>query len=116
MNNKPIKHDRSPIYLYSECRDYLQEKYGYDESDYLGKFKGGQSNEGVEYLNFWHWVCDNFEVSNGGEITFNKETLQRAKGPLIRTANRTWVREILEHYLSEFGEGPHRELTMLTEW
>lgn len=91
-----------------ECRGYLEEKYGFDESDYFGMFKDGKINDGVEFASFWHWVCDNFEVNNGSTITFGNWDLGRAE--------ENWQKTILEYYLKEFGEGPDREVTFEVSW
>lgn len=42
---KPKKKSRQS-YDYSECRDFLEEKYGYSERDYLGRYAFG--NKAVE--------------------------------------------------------------------
>lgn len=95
---KPKKHKKE-YYDYNECRDYLQEKYGYDERDYLGMFTGKTVNDNVEYQDFWHWVCDNYEIHNGCCITFDMELLKE-KDIYIKP----WQKEILKHYLEEFAD------------
>lgn len=141
---KPKPKTKKRTFLdYHECRDYLQEKYKYDERDYGGqeKFekkvlaginkKYGDSwyttapkdftkkqkeahdlyrrmmkNE-PEYLDFWHWVVDNYEVHNGSFISFSKEALG--------CEMKDWQKEIYKHYLDEFAD-ENGELEMWVEW
>lgn len=56
-------------YDYNKCRNYLEKKYNYDERDYAGKYKN-RYHEDKPYLDFWHWVCDNFDIHNGCMINF----------------------------------------------
>lgn len=85
-----VKHD------YNKCRDYLEAKYGYHERDVLGRFRG---NPDAEYLDFWHWVVDNYEVRNESFMTFSRSRLDgdHADAP-------EWVRKIYGHYLEEFAD------------
>lgn len=103
---KPTKITRAAVFDYIECRDYLQEKYEYNERDYAGHFtdKGFDS----PYQDFWHWVIDACGVTQGGTVYFAND--------LIDSCDKPWQAEILEHYLVEFGEGPNRECAFLTDW
>ena len=63
-------------YDYTECRNYLQEKYGYNERDFAGRHKvSWPENAHIPYLDFWHWVCEHHEVFNGCMIDFSREVL-----------------------------------------
>ena len=97
-------------YNYNECRNYLEKKYGYDERDYANKYvydsngMATKRNHDVPYQDFWHWVVDRFDVTNGGMITFSKYT----------TPEEDWQKEIYQRYMDEFAE--NGELIMKTSW
>lgn len=61
---KPTKQKREPIYNYNEVIEYIEKKYGIETRDYYGKFKDGHDN-GKEYCDFWHFICDHCEIYNG---------------------------------------------------
>jgi hypothetical protein len=173
---KPKKHTIE-YYDYHECRDYLQEKYGYNERDYAGRHKkkeeldhfrlyqkltgdiqpfdghypdcsgkgGGKTiwRDGKKipateeqyradfdlihaqyrryqdwtlehpetpkppYQDFWHFVVEQTELSNGSMFTMSDDWLEYAEG---------WQKTILEYYLSEFGEGEEREIQFQVNW
>jgi hypothetical protein len=96
-------------YDYIECCNYLQEKYKYDELNYAGK-KFTDDNE-IPYLNFWHWVIDNYEISNGCFITFNKEVLENGSF----REDQKWAKEIYKLYIDEFAD-KDGELEMYVWW
>lgn len=104
---KPQKQSRT-YYDYNECRDYLQEKYDYDERDYAGKYSHGNSGDGNKpYLDFWHWVIERYEIHNGCYITFDKSELDDIE--------KDWIKEIYSHYLDEFADD-NGELEMYVWW
>lgn len=106
---KPTKVHRPVLLDYHQCRDYLQAKHGYNERDYARHFHGADAaTNDRPYQDFWHWVCDICCPENGGTITLSDYLLDSCKEP--------WQREILERYLSEFGEGQDRSCTFVTEW
>jgi hypothetical protein len=150
--NKPKR--KSKEYLdYSACRNFLEEKYGYKERDYGGKWnyqdkiqkqitkKYGKSwwnkapaeyneyeklasdeyNELLkiqpEYLDFWHWVCDNHEIHNGCYIIFSRECLESYNDVPEddKYEMPKWVKEIYTHYLDEF-EDEQGEVEMYVSW
>lgn len=55
-----------------------------------------QHNPAPLYQDFWHWVTDNHEVSNGSTICFSREELEEIKEP--------WVRTIYGYYIEEFAD------------
>lgn len=77
-------------YDYVECRDYMQQKYGFAERDYS-----------KQRHDFWHWLCDHEDIHNGGYVTFSREILQewQADGNIP-----DWAAEIYTHYLDEFAD------------
>lgn len=86
-------------YDYHECRNYLQEKYGYNERDYAGHFT--THNNIKPYLNFWHWLIDHEEISNGSYVTFSRENLAEWK---VDEVIPDWAAEIYTRYLDEFAD------------
>lgn len=95
---------------YHECSEYLEKKYGYEERNYKKHRFDISENDpsNPPYCDFWHWVVDTFSVHNGCDICFSNDWLE---GNL-----EDWQKEILEHYLSEFGSGPNREVEFRVEW
>lgn len=104
---KPVKKARKPFYNYNKCRNFLQNKYDYEERDYAGKFKKGNANKDAPYLDFWHWVIENYDINNGCYITFHKDTLEEIEP--------AWIKEIYSHYIEEFAD-ESGELVMWVEW
>jgi len=141
--NKPTKVIRKPIYDYSDCTRYIESKYkirtrdyakshsqffewcdkkGYGEIDPSGK-KRGESTiwfaeyrldlatgivKELPYQDFWHWLLEAYGVHNGSVFTIDNDSKS--------DKNEPWVNEIIEMYLSEFGEGPNREVEFRVEW
>jgi hypothetical protein len=103
---KPNEKTRQ-YYDYHECQDYLQKKYGYDERNYADhKFTGKPDD--APYQDFWHFVIEMTNLNNGTFIYMNNDWLESAKEP--------WQKEIIEHYLSEFGKGKNREVQFFVAW
>jgi hypothetical protein len=103
--NKPTPKTKT-AYSYTECRDYLQEKYGYKERDYAGKFKHRDMDD-IPYQDFWHWVVGNYQIHNGCYVTFTKEVLDEIQ--------EDWVKTIYSYYLHEFALDKN-EVTFYVEW
>lgn len=112
--DKPVKQTKT-YYDYNECRNYLENKYGYDERDYSKRFKRKDGkltgiNNDVEYRDFWHWVLDHNQISNGCFITFYKEDLEDPEMDF-----EDWQKEIYKRYIDEFAD-ENGELEMYVWW
>jgi hypothetical protein len=61
------------------------------------------------YQDFWHFVCDQTEIHNGGTFVMSDEWMDCAED---------WQKEILERYLSEFGTNSYgcREIEFEVSW
>ncbi len=108
---KPEKTTES-YHDYHKCRDYLQAKFGYDERDYMGKFRKGKGKitgerGEVPYLDFWRWVIDNYEIHNGCFVTFDRDALNEI--------DQDWIKTIYKNYLDEFAD-EKGELRMYVWW
>ena len=106
--DRPRKKTRV-AYEYRECRDYLQEKYHYQERDVLGykhALKSGAS-EMPPCQDFWRWVCDHHQIHNGCYVTFSAERLAEIE--------EDWVKKIYALYLGEFAD-EDGTLRMWCEW
>jgi hypothetical protein len=80
---------------YSECRNYVELKYGFTERDYAGRFTP-KSNPEAPYQDFWHFVVDRAPIrTNGQFFTMHDEWKDGAE---------PWQQEIIEKYLIEFGK------------
>jgi len=112
-SKRPSKQTKSQ-YLYNECCDYLQDKYGYLERDYCGRWavhpkstEYTKPSEKRPYKDFWHWVIENYDITKSGEtIMFTDDKI-----PEIEEG---WIRTIYQRYMDEFGEDG--KLEMLCEW
>jgi len=83
---------------YNECRDYLQEKFGYNERDFAGKFSR-DGNTDAPYQDFWHFVieCDD-SISDGCYFTMDRDWVEDFEKDDFRSI-------ILNRYVDEFGGG-----------
>jgi hypothetical protein len=110
--DKPTKRTKES-YDYHECRDYINAKLGRDQDDYAGMFKRNASGKLInydpskEFLCFWHWVIENYTISNGCFVTFHRERLEEINEP--------WIKEIYGHYIDEFAD-ESGELEMYVWW
>lgn len=83
---------------YHECRDYLQEKYDYQERDYAGKWTN-KSPDDVPYLDFWHYVISQAEyITNGSYFEMDKDWKDGLDDDDFRVT-------IINYYFKEFGNG-----------
>lgn len=109
---KPKKQTKG-YYDYNQCRNYLQDKYNYDERDYAKKYYRNKKNKITKvnndkpYLDFWCWVLDNYTINNGCFITFYKNDIKQIK--------EDWIKEIYSHYIDEFAD-ENGELEMYIWW
>lgn len=94
---KPTAKSRKGKFLdWSECRDYLQLKYGKDLRDYAGKWTA-KAGEDRPYQDFWHWIVHHNDISNGSEFSIVVDEY---------TNEEPWVMEILAMIKAEFGNEP----------
>jgi len=107
---KPGKRTKE-YYDYHECRDYLQEKYSYDERDYAGKHNHGKAAKNSKavtalgltndndppYWDFWHFVIDAGGVQSNSSF-FHLTT------EWLHGETEDWQKEIIQHYLDEFAD------------
>jgi hypothetical protein len=101
---KPVEKVKR-YYDYNECRDYLQKKYGYDERNY-GKKAKNKFGHGKDFWgSFVILMAPNIE--NGSYFQMSNEWL---------IGSEDWQKEILEHYLSEFGTGENRIIEFYAIW
>lgn len=135
MTSKPVKKVKE-YYEYSKCRDFLQEKYGFVERDYLGRNKYRR-----ECLDRTSAMFNDSSWKNTRPIDMNAEQrkahnyyLELVKnepkhldfwywvtdhyeihnGCYITFSNEgydcikeDWVKEIYAHYLDEFSDNPN---------
>ena len=93
--NKPTKQTKT-CYDYHQCRNYLQDKYGYNERDYANRFKKPY-NASAPYQDFWHFVLEMApNITNGSFFVMDEYWLDEA--------SHEWQKQILNYYLDEFGE------------
>jgi len=91
-------------YDYHECRNYLQEKYGYDERDFSNQAtKGGRE---AQTLDFWYWVIEHDDIHNGCFVIFSKEILEDEDTDWTEIDDKfgNWQKEIYQHYIDEFAD------------
>lgn len=97
---KPTKKSKT-YYDWLECEDYIQKQHKCNIRDFKNKFKKIKGKLTVddkkEYMDFWHWVLNNYEVHNGCFITFTKE--------IYESINEEWIKTIYGWFLEFADEG-----------
>jgi hypothetical protein len=111
---KPEKYTRE-YYDYGEVIDYIEDKYNIKTRGYTPQ--AGFTEELVKkswgtqqpYLDFWHWILDHNEISNGCMLYLECNWMIENE-----TENYCpyWVKEILRLIRDEFGN----EITCWIEW
>lgn len=86
----------------------LEEEYKYNERDLLGKFTEDGDLE-REYRDFWHFVIEKADITNGCIFVMHEEWAEGAEG---------WQVEILQRYLHHFGDGENgnRHIEFWVAW
>lgn len=112
--NKPIKRQHESHYDYHECIEYIEKKNGYETREYP---KRGSK----PYLDFWHWVLENAEISNGCYFKINTEWLDSLKEEIIEKGGSfktDWRKRIVDDLLKEFGtpDNDQDELVTIRFW
>jgi hypothetical protein len=103
---------------WSECIEYLEKKYDFESRNYA---KSSYSTFNTKpYLDFWHYICDSQNPSNGGTIYFDKDSLDICKfnheDKDLPKEFRGWREKIIGYILNEFGEGKNKQCEFKTEW
>lgn len=112
---KPIAFRPEPRYDFIECRDYLQTKYGFDMRDYAGYWKNRRKKNPPPHQDFWHWMCDHFEISNGCDFFMSQEDLDSHIEYPGSTPMEQWQIDIYKLFLKEFG-GKNKEIHFEVSW
>jgi hypothetical protein len=76
---------------YSKCAKFIEHKLGYQLRDTLGKFSKALS-EDIEYRDYWHFICDACDISNGSLFYLP-----------MSTYGEDWQKEITKAFEEEFG-------------
>lgn len=108
---KPVKkYPTQKMYNYNEVISYIEKKYGYNTTDFLGKFSGDKSKSDNEYQNFWHWITDNNQISNGGSIYISFDYIYNGE-------TKDFVKKILKDIKTEFDPDDQEDsLLCWVEW
>ncbi len=106
---KPKKKQiHGPVYHYNEVMAYIREKYGKDTRNWRGtKFTGKKDD--APYCDFWHWILDRNEISNGCFFTLYIDEEEYFKDDF----EKEWVTEIFDILKKEFNE---TEFEFWVEW
>lgn len=91
---KPTLHKKE-YFDFLEMMKFVQDKYSIYIRDYAGTFKNGIVND-VEYQDFWSFMLDYIDVSNGVIRKLSWEDLKDC-------AEYDWQREICDLFIAEFG-------------
>lgn len=97
---KPKKHTQT-FWDYNEVAAYLEKLHGKDFRDYADKH--GKNPNG-EYQDFWHWLVDCNEVSNGCFIHLPSSDY------LNEPDIETWKKEILKYFMDFLGDDYEEQL------
>lgn len=104
---KPEKKLQAPAYDWSECEEYIKEKYGINISNY-SNWKPGSD---VEFQNFWHWMIDVCEIRNGCYFEIDFRDFYENDDSL-----KDWQKTILKIFIDEFQEGEEDGVRFWVEW
>lgn len=106
--NKPKPKQRKQILDWHDVESFIEEKYNCCLRDWAGKFhrpEGVAYSDDVEYLDFWHVICDMSEIHNGCEFTLSLNPDDYDPERIGAMGNKTdWVKQILTFIKDEFGE------------
>ena len=86
---------------YYECEAWINARLGYSINDTQGKFMLDSYGTAIkhdqtkEYRNWWHFLVENREVSNGCSIYIDSDLL---------ISGNEWQNEITKTFIKEFGE------------
>jgi len=101
----PKKHKKEYWDFY-EVMHYLEKLHKKDFRDYAGKFKNkSDHNEEIPYQDFWHWMLDCNEVSNGCFIHLPDWSYH-----MINDATEPWKKEIMQHFYDFLGEDYYEQM------
>lgn len=101
---KAPKKRKMEYWDFNEVMHYLEQKHNKNFRDYAGKF-GKKGDESVPYQDFWHWVCDCNDVSNGCFIylpDWNYHMSSKTTEP--------WKKEIMQYFYDFLGKEYHDQL------
>lgn len=115
--NKPNQYaypiDDSPDwkYFFDEKEVSIDEwKIAKDKYDkWEEKFQSWQDeNPRPPYQDFWNWICDTYDITNGCSFTFDESY----------PPYEDWQKEIFYRYMDEFGTGEtgHRTIDFEVNW
>lgn len=96
-------------YDYRACRDYLQEKYGYNERNYAGKSALGAARD-APFQDFWLFVVQRSALDRNDSFFVMAEEWGAGA--------EDWQQKILGDYMDEFGTGEqgHRVIEFHVWW
>ena len=81
---------------YDLCAAYVEHKLGYKLRDALGKYtRYPYFDANVEYLDFWHFLCNVCTPANGSYIWINSDMKDNAT---------EWESKIIDTFVEEFGD------------
>ena len=128
MSNKLVKPKPRVVEQldWSDCIEYLEKKYDFNNEDYAGMFTKDKVDEEVPYLNFWHWLIDVMGISNGTTFELDKWYLDNIhtfdgrgdtpKDKDIPAQYRGWKKKIIGYVLDEFGNGKDKKCEFVVSW
>jgi hypothetical protein len=104
----PTKKKAKPFWNYHEVEHYLEELHGKKFRDYAGKFNKDAADS-TPYQDFWHWVIDQNEVSNGCWIH-----LPEWEYFMQNEETEPWKKEIMQYFKDFLGNDYDERLWV--EW
>jgi hypothetical protein len=108
---KPVKKQSDPYWDFHEVMHYLEKLHGRNFRDYAGKFGADAGEEERPYQDFWHWIIDQNEISNGCWMH-----LPDWEYYMVTDAANTepWKKEIMQYFKDFLGNDYHERLWV--EW
>jgi hypothetical protein len=104
---KPQKHRSEPYYDFLEVMHYLEQLHGKNFRDYAGKFSSKPYDDSIPYLDFWHWLIDLGDISNGC-------WMYMPEGYEDDPDTEDWKKEILKYFRDFLGKDYDKKMWL--EW
>lgn len=94
---KPKKHTET-FWDYHEVAHYLEQLHGKKFRDYAGRFSSPTNTDAIPYQDFWLWICDNNQVTNGCFIR-----LPEWDYFMNNEDTEPWKKEIMQYFKDFLG-------------
>jgi hypothetical protein len=105
---KPVKVRKKvmKVYDFHDLTKEVERRAGKSVRDWAGRWDkkyGTKAFEATPYQDFWHFICDNFEIHNGATEWMDFDEL-------LKDCDEDWQKEVCQLYIDVAGHGEHEVL------